>query len=110
MDAEMRKKLEEAAKGYADENYEVDYSAGTTPYSVGLDEGAHDGAEDGFLAGAEHGYKEAIAQAKEWIQKNVPIIYTEEGDYVRYKNVPLTIYLANFEADMNKLWEDKGNA
>lgn len=53
------------------------------------------------------GYKEAIEQAKKWMKINVPTICTEEGDYINlgYKMVSMTKYLADFEAEMNKLWE-----
>ena len=95
MDKELRKRLEEAAKNYADENYYVDYSAGTTPYSVGLEEGEHDGAEDGFLAGAEYGYKEAIALATEWLNNHLG------------KDNGTPYFIKAFEADMNKLWEEE---
>lgn len=102
MTEEMRKRLEEVAREYAYENYKVDYSVGTTPYSVGLDEGARVGAEDGFLAGAEWGYKEAIAMAKEWLKNNVSdyaasyIVGCSKGEFI-----------SDFEADMNKLLEEK---
>ena len=52
----------------------------------------------------KEGYKEAIAQAKEWLAIN-----TEEyariidgKEYVERKQL-----LADFESDMNKLWEEK---
>lgn len=92
MNASLYKRLEEAAKKYADENYEIDYSVGTTPYMVGLDEGAHNGAEDGFLAGAEYGYKEAIEVAKEWLEKHGTL---DELD------------LVEFDVVMNELLEVK---
>lgn len=90
MDKELRKRLEEAAENFL------------LPYEKLY----HPAIHLGFMQGAELGYKEAIAQAKEWIQKNVPIIHTEEGDYVRVKNVSMNKYLADFEAEMNKLWEE----
>lgn len=44
-----------------------------------------------YKRGAEYGYKEAIKQAKEWLEK---------------ENAPLSTCF-NFENDMNKLWEDE---
>ena len=58
------------------------------------------------LEGAELGYKEAIAQAKEWMDSKI-------GGYLRLVNenglmastFKIAHILADFEADMNKLWE-----
>lgn len=100
MNKEMRKRLEEAAKRYADENYEVDYSEGTTSYN----EGSHDGAEDGFLDGAEYGY-----QAKEILrikaEKNFDTCHEYQEAFYQGQIELLDQALADFESDMNKLWE-----
>lgn len=96
MNTELRKRLEEAAATCARLRVYAD------PVYTNM--------KRSYIAGAEFGYGEAIEQAKEWIQKNVPIIHTEEGDYVRvnmgHKNVPMNKYLSDFEADMNKIWEE----
>lgn len=99
MNTDLRKRLEEAAKDYADENYEVDYSAGTTPYMVGLDEGMHYGAEDGFLAGAEWSYKEAIIDMVQYLRKD----YAYNASMAVHDEA----FIADFETFMNKLLEEK---
>lgn len=101
MNAEIKKRFEETAERYA-----IKHKAKYLPKNCYASE-----HKQGFIAGAEHGYKEAIEQAKKWIQKNVPIIHTEEGDYVRvnmgHKNIPMNIYLSNFESDMNQIPTEK---
>lgn len=51
-----------------------------------------------FMRGAELGYKEAIAQAKEWMKENAR----------HYSNTVIgrRALLADFETGMNKLWEE----
>lgn len=72
----MRKRLEEAAD-----------NAGISTYNK-----AYGNAVKTFKEGAEFGYKEAIAMAKEWLK--------EKLNYI-----PMEGFLAAFEAEMNKLWE-----
>lgn len=74
MDKQSRKRLEEAADKYADGRRNC-ISAG-----------------NGFLAGAEYGYKEAIARAKEWLKDNA-------HDY-SFSNEGCDALLADFESDM----------
>lgn len=84
MDEQLRKRLEEAADIYAKRIWkdllEIHIS------------------KTDFIAGAEHGYKEAIEVAKEWLKEHW-------GDY--YAPVEWRNLTADFEADMNKLWEEK---
>lgn len=59
-----------------------------------------------YIAGAEYGYKEAIAQAKEWLETNIANqveMMMAEGPLMMSKRT----FLADFEAEMLKLWEDK---
>ena len=83
MDKEMRKRLEKAAEEYAE------------TYKASLQKTAF----RSFVAGAEHGYKEAIKQAKEWIERanaTLPACYNS-----------FEIDTEKFETDMNELWEEK---
>lgn len=51
-------------------------------------------AATAFMRGAEHGYKEAVKVAKELLEKKLSYI-------------PMKGFLADFEAEMNKLLEEK---
>lgn len=98
MDTETRKRLEEAAEKYA-----LEHKAEWLHQNFYVSD-----SEEGFIAGAEYGYKEATAQAKEWLREHVPSIITETEDYVKsfeLHMIPMSKFLADFEADMNKLWE-----
>ena len=55
MEKDLHKRLEEAAR----KSFEERYPDGIDLYK--------DAQIDGFIAGAEYGYKEAIAQAKRWL-------------------------------------------
>ena len=81
MDEQLRKRLEEAADKYADGRRNC-ISAG-----------------NGFLAGAEYGYKEAIAVAKEWMNDNAR----------NYVNGVLWAehMMSDLETFMNILWEEQ---
>lgn len=74
MTTDLHKRLEEAADKYAD-GWRNCVSAG-----------------NGFLAGAEHGYKEAIEVAKE--------LLLEQGKID-------TLDAVELDMQMNKLWEEK---
>ena len=89
MDKELRKRLEEAAKKSVSSNKMLSHEEGT-------------GALIGFIWGAEHGYKEAIAQAKEWMRNYFP----DELDGKGFEFVSRDEILSDFEADMDKLWEE----
>lgn len=80
MDEQLRKRLEKAADKYAYGRRNC-ISAG-----------------NGFIAGAEYGYKEAIKQAKEWLKENA-------HDY-SFSNEGCDALLIDFERNMNKLWEE----
>lgn len=92
MTEEMRKRLEEAAEK---ESKCIDCK---DKRGLGLCK-LYCASYRKFYAGAEYGYKEAIKQAKEWLNKNL-------AEYV-YGYDSLSVILADFETDMNKLWEEK---
>ena len=56
-----------------------------------------------FLAGAEYGFNEAMAMAKEWLKKRIgnDIFFCIDG-WLTSKE-----FLTDFETDMNKLWEEQ---
>lgn len=87
MTKELRKRLEEAARDYA-ETAVVIQSVLREEY---IKESMHD-----FKTGASYGYKEAITQAKEWLKENYHLFDHFDKDEV----------ISDFEADMNKLWEE----
>lgn len=108
MTEETRKRLNEAAEKYADE-----YVVGDAAIIVDL---IHNVAEGCFIAGAEWMFKECggmtvlhdmrrliLAQCKAWLKNNAQpkYIFIEDGQ-PWIVNARL---LADFEADMNKLWE-----
>ena len=97
MDAKMKKRLEKAADKYANRQVNVG-----TQYHC---------RTEGFFYGAEYGYKEAIAQCKEWMIKHTVTRMPEEDDkdFVwvesdRYEDKDE--FIARFENDMKELWED----
>lgn len=95
MNEELRKRMEEAADNYAEKHgFRVPYDGSNNFY----DETDVKASKEGFLAGAEYGYKEAIGLAKEWLFVN--------GVFSRKTCGELKQYLADFEAYMNKLWEE----
>ena len=88
MTDELRKRIEEAADEYAYGRHSC-ITAG-----------------NGFIAGAEFGYKEAIAQAKEWLETNIANqveMMCAEGPLMMSKKA----FLADFETDITKLWEEQ---
>lgn len=87
MNTELRKRLIEAA-----EKYIKTITPDDIPYY-------HKDVKQGFIAGAEYGYKEAITQAKEWIGD---ICYK-----VGFSNATISKCVESFETEMNKLWEEK---
>lgn len=108
MDKYLRKRLEEAA------NIEAikDTSKGRNrkDYFISAMADHENGFREGFLVGAEYGYKEAIAQAKEWLKKNLTITTVDQQRKLIFNVMTednKIKLLADFEADMNKLWEEK---
>lgn len=102
MDEEMRKRLEEAAEKYINNHNNYLCSAFLK-----------DRLKEAHIAGAEHGYKEAITQAKEWLKEHFHDIPQPDPDLINLHPVDVEAdywsmesMLADFEADMNKLWED----
>lgn len=91
MDAELRKRLEEAAEKYIERNYKDSI----TP----------DWNERDFLAGAEQGYKEAIKEAIKWWSYNLLDNYHNAEAYVE-KRITKEELLKFFETDMNKLFKE----
>ena len=95
MDEQLRKRLEEAAGKIA---------------PVGFDQWGVSVARNIFKFGAELGYKEAIAQAKEWLLENTISHYNPDTD-ARWVDTneceDSKEFVYRFEADMNKLWEDE---
>ena len=99
MDAELRKRLEEAEVTI---RTEIVNGIPHAWLSIAIDKATRQGIE--------LGYKEAIAQAKEWIKTHTPCIHTHEGDaiYVHgFRHIPMLQFLADFETYMRKLWEEK---
>lgn len=84
MAEEIKKRLEEAADDFSSE----------FPNAASL--------KIGFFTGAEHGYKEAITQAKEWLSNNIHSDMTIGSFFDSREAI-----IADFEADMNKLWEEQ---
>ena len=92
MTADLHKRLEEAA-----DKYIKIITPDDIPYY-------HRNVKQGYIAGAESGYKEAIKMAEGWLNEKV---YDgkywgrdDEGAFLDADEL-----LADFEADMNKLWE-----
>lgn len=57
---------------------------------------------EAYIAGAEYGYKEAIAKTKEWLKTAISN-YTSEYIVGCSKGE----FISAFENDMNKLWEEE---
>ena len=89
MTEDLRKRLYDAAIKRVNSNKMLSHGEGT-------------GALLGFMWGAEYGFKEAIKVAKEWMQNYFP----DELDGKGFEFVSRDEVIADFEADMNKLWED----
>lgn len=95
MNKDLRKRLEKAAK----KSYRDRYPEGLELYK--------DAQIDGFIAGAEFGYKEAIKVAKEWLNEHSHISEEAVGNVHCSTIMTMNGILADFENDMNKLLEDK---
>ena len=123
MDTEMRKRLGEAAKKFGEiylENLnKVREIKGKQPLSadVALIDLCLDVAELSFSEGGEWMFKECggmtvlhdmrrliLAQCKEWMEINTEeyAIIIDGKEYIERNQI-----LADFESDMNKLWEEK---
>lgn len=114
MPEEIRKRLEINAQFYANK---------VVPYGRSFREELKKESMDDFKAGAEWMFKECggmtvlhdmrkpiLEQCKEWMGKHIPCIHTQEGDAIYahgFRHIPMSSFLADFEADMNKLWEEK---
>ena len=90
MEKDLHKRLEKAAENFSDE----------FPNAAAL--------KIGFLGGAEYGYKEAIEVAKEWLKSSF-FQCLGEDDNIHWDSSydDITEALEFFEADVNKLWEEK---
>lgn len=86
MDEQFRKRLEEAA-----EKYIKIITPDDIPYY-------HKDVKQAFRAGAEHGYKEAIAQCIFYLRRDYA--------YNASMSVHDDAFLDEFEAEMLKLWEE----
>lgn len=95
MDEQLRKRLEEAAR----EEYPSYIGEHLNGRKFDVNKRDREAFIEGGNIGCTLGYKEAIAQAKEWLNKNL-------AEYV-YGYDSLSVILADFETDMNKLWEEK---
>ena len=102
MDAEMRKRLEEAAKIHSKcgNNCAKKDILGRKVCKKYCTE------YNSFLSGAEHGYKEAIKVAKEWLKdsmyKDLSVGYAPLlQSFATVEHV-----IDAFENNMNKLWEE----
>lgn len=111
MNKDLRKRFEEAAKESVWKEYqckgkyhclsrtECEMCEGSnTPYDV-RECGAGD-YKEGFHAGAEQGYKEAIEQAKEWLHNNLHLYIMSGSRQINY-----TFLMDGLEKAMNKIWE-----
>lgn len=108
MEKDLRKRFEEAAEKYLEHVVGYDQGIRANPY---LFDGKQ--ASEIYIAGAEQGYKEAIARAKEWWKSyyKLPDYYYSETRDVQEKmrddyKFDMEV-VADFESYMNKLWEDE---
>ena len=101
MNKDLRKRLEINAQFYANR---------VVPDGRSFREELKKEAMDDFKAGAEFGYKEAIEVAKEWLLENTISHYNPDTD-ARWVDTneceDSKEFTYRFEADMNKLWEEK---
>lgn len=92
MNAELRKRLEEAAEKQLNcatclaRKYGECKESKCLPYRS-------------FLTGVEQGYKEAVEQAKKWLK--------DSCERVGFTGMTINQTADTFETDMNKLWEEK---
>lgn len=108
MTEETRKRIEEAAIEYADNHgFRIPYD-GSNNFYDDIDVKV---SKEGFLAGAEYGYKEAIKVAKEWLigHTGCDAECNENGEpladsYIKGRKLAIEIATI-FESDMNELWE-----
>lgn len=97
MEKDLLKRLEEAANKYAKR---------VVPECISSYEDFFNNTIADFRNGAELGYKEAIALAEEWLETNIANqveMMCAEGPLMMSKRT----FLADFESEMLKLWEDK---
>lgn len=103
MSAELHKRLEK-------EKHEYAYML-TPMFSLNYSE-EYGRAATAFMRGAEHGYREALKVAKEWLKENTETRMPddEDKDFVWVQSVNYEDkgeLIARFEADMSKLMEEK---
>lgn len=110
MNTELRNRLEEAAKQQAIHTLAYFAQHNQTPTHFDW----ADKVKEEYIAGAEYGYKEAIAQAKEILrklriksEKNFDTCYEYQEAFYQGQIELLDQALADFETDMNKLLEEK---
>lgn len=99
MNIDLQNRLEKAAKQYATK---------VVPECISCyDEYFNDTVSD-FRNGAEYGYKEAIAAAKEWMKNTDNFYQSGSEDYPDVTVIANTIeeMIDSFETDMNKLLEE----
>lgn len=108
MDTELRKRLEEAAKNFRGyflgRMNKCRKLKGKEPYYADNEimDICLDVAEIGYKEGAGYGYKEAIKAVKEWWKQGHVWL-----DLMNVKDSnDLGDLINNFEADMNKNWEE----
>lgn len=104
MNTDLLKRLEKAADDFAEKHgFRVPYNGSNDFY----DKTDVMASKDGFLEGAEYGYKEAIKVAKEWLRNNVHrYIYAVNEDGIPQAGIGAAVFAEDFEKDMNKLWEE----
>lgn len=100
MNTDLQKRIEEAAEKYA------------LSLQLPSIERTYYATRDNFKAGAEHGYKVAIALAKEWLKGHIGDFQPEMDDLYLVSDSDEIYYdgdelLTDFETNMNKLWEEK---
>ena len=97
MNTDLQKRLEEAALQL------FPHESCNDALTEELRNGVIDLLRKAFIQGAKLGYKEAITRAKEWLENNINnYLDTLYSDVVFDEEL-----LTDFEADINKFWEEK---
>lgn len=101
MNEQLRKRLDEAADNYAEKHgFRVPYNGSNNFY----DETDVKASKDGFLAGAELGYKEAIEMAKEWLLGKICIEIDAQMAYMsacKWKDEKFKEYLEKKQSELD---------
>lgn len=98
MNKDLHKRLDEAAKEYADKRFPR-HRASENDRRARED---YQLCRDTYKAGAEQGYKEAIEQAKEWLHNNLHLYIMSGSRQINY-----TFLMDGLEKAMSELWEEK---